>query len=306
MKFLQKFKSLARAIYHILVRLDNIQLALGRIELRQLEVNKGQSFNSYEFKVFSQWGDDGLIQYLINTVPIEKKIFIEFGVENFTESNCRFLLQNNNWAGMVIDGSASNIDYIKQDEIYWKFNLKAEQNFIDKDNINFLIKKNGIIGDVGILSIDIDGNDYWVWESLDIINPRIVICEYNSIWGKDLSITVPYDPNFNRTSAHYSNLYFGASIVALNNLAKSKGYALIGSNSSGNNLFFVRADLLNNLKVVYPEDTWIKSQFRESVDESGRLTHLSHEDGLVLLADMPLVNLEDNNQYSVRNLLLQT
>ena len=117
-----------------------------------------------EFKVFSQFGDDGIIQYLVNRVeiPAGRRRFIEFGVENYRESNTRFLLLNNNWSGLILDGSAENINSIKNDQIYWKHELTAVHSFIDRDNINELIAANGFAGEVGILSIDIDGNDYWI------------------------------------------------------------------------------------------------------------------------------------------------
>src|SRR4051794_40305958 len=76
-----------------------------------------------EFSVFSQFGDDGIVQYLIHHLKIQPQTFIEFGVENYTESNTRFLLINNQWRGLVIDGSKENVDYIKNDTIYWKYKL---------------------------------------------------------------------------------------------------------------------------------------------------------------------------------------
>lgn len=283
-------------------RLQKIQQSLGRIENVQLKILNPKDFCEYEYQVYSQWGEDGLIQYLINRVVIENLIFIEFGVEKYTESNTRFLLINNNWSGLVIDGSEQNIQYIKNDPIYWRYNLKAECAFIDKDNINSLIKKNGISGDIGLLSIDIDGNDYWIWNAIDVVNPRVVVCEYNSLWGDTEAVTTPYSPTFFRTSIHSSNLYYGASIVALTNLAISKGYSLIGSNKAGNNIFFVRNDLLKDIKELTPQNAWIQSQFRESRDQEGRLTFLSYRDRLMELADMPLVNLADGKEYKIKTI----
>lgn len=280
-------------------RLQKIQQSLGRIEDRQLVMHNQDGFAENEYQVYSQWGEDGLIQYLIRKIEIERHIFIEFGVEKYTESNTRFLLINNNWSGLVIDGSEHNIQYIKNDPIYWRHNIKAERAFIDKENINTIIKRNGILGDIGLLSVDIDGNDYWVWEAIDVVNPRVVICEYNSLWGNKESVTIPYAPTFFRTEAHPSNLYYGASIVALTNLANSKGYSLVGSNKAGNNVFFVRNDLLNGLKVVTPLAAWTQSQFRESRNAAGELTMLSFADRLTVVADMPLVNLSDGKQYKV-------
>ena len=283
-------------------RLQKIQQSLGRIENSQLTMLNLRSFCEYEFQVYSQWGEDGLIQYLIHKVAIDRPILVEFGVQKYTESNTRFLLINNNWSGLVIDGTEQNIQYIKNDPIYWRHNLKAEHAFIDKDNINSLIKRNGISGDIGLLSVDIDGNDYWIWEAINVVNPRIVICEYNSLWGNKLAVTIPYSQTFFRTDSHYSNLYYGASIVALTNLANAKGYSLVGSNSAGNNVFFVRNDLLGNLNVVTPEAAWVQSQFRESRNATGELTMLAFADRLAEVADMPLINLSDGKQYKVREI----
>lgn len=257
----------------------------------------------YEFKIFSQWGEDGIIQFLISNIEIESKLFIEFGVENYRESNTRFLLINNNWSGLVFDGTRRNIDYIRSDSIYWKYNLKADCAFINRENINNLISRNGLSGEIGLLSVDIDGNDYWVWEAINVINPCIVVCEYNSLWGCKNAVTTPYDPNFVREKKHFSNLYYGASIKALNQLANSKGYSLVGGNSAGNNAFFVRNDLLDDIiKSVSVEDAWVQSQFRESRDEKGNLTFLSFDERRELLAEMPLIDIETNLQIKVREL----
>jgi hypothetical protein len=230
---------------------------------------------------------------LLRYVKIQRKIFVEFGVENYTESNTRFLLVNNNWSGLVIDGSAENVNYLKKDPIYWRHNLKAVQAFIDKDNINGVLFDNGISGDIGILSIDIDGNDYWVWQAIDVVNPAIVIIEYNSRFGKDKAVTIPYDPAFVRSKAHYSMLYAGASLKALYNLGKSKGYLFVGCNSAGNNAFFVRQDLKHScIKELTLEEGYIASQFRESRDEKGNLTYLSAEKVEQILFSLPLVDVD--------------
>jgi hypothetical protein len=302
MRFLERIINFIRLINSIDGRLQKIQQSLGRIENRLLAIQNPGKFNDHEYQVYSQWGEDGLIQYLINRVAIERPIFIEFGVEKYIESNTRFLLINNNWSGLVIDGSEENIHYIKNDPVYWRHNLKAECAFIDKLNINELIKQNGIAGDIGLLSIDIDGNDYWIWDSITVVNPCIVVCEYNSLWGAELAVTTPYDPAFIRNRSHYSNLYYGASIAALTKLAHTKGYSLAGSNRSGNNVFFVRNDLLENVKVASAREAWVQFQFREARNKSGQLAFLPFEERLKELADMPLVNLADGKQYRIGEL----
>jgi hypothetical protein len=271
-------------------RINRIQEALGRIEQRQ--VAQCSSVQQAEFRVFSQWGEDGIIQYLLQHVPADRKIFVEFGVENYTESNTRFLLTNNQWSGMVIDGSAENIDYVRRDPIYWATNLKAVHSFITSENINALLSDNGVAGDIGLLSVDIDGNDYWVWKAIDTIAPRIVICEYNSHFGFSAEVTTPYDKSFVRDSAHFSKIYYGASIAALTSLAASKGYSLVASNSVGNNIFFVRNDLLGSLQVLTPEQAYRPAQFREYHDESGHLTFDDFEERLRKIEHLPLYDLK--------------
>ena len=278
-------------------RITRIQEALGRIEQRQIE--QCSDFRKAEFRVFSQWGEDGLIQYLIRRVPVARPIFVEFGVENYTESNTRFLLTNNHWAGLIIDGSAENIAYVRRDPIYWATNLKAENAFITRENINDLISRNGVAGDIGLLSIDIDGNDYWIFEKIDVISPRIIICEYNSHFGPTAKVTTPYDPSFTREAAHFSKIYYGASIAALNSLALRKGYSLVASNSAGNNVVFVRSDLLGGLSVLTPQEAYVRAQFREFHDETGRLTFYDFEQRLEKIQHLPVYDLDRDQVMSI-------
>ena len=258
--------------------------------IRQL--NEIKNLSDVEFKAFSQWGEDGIIQHLIERVPIKNKNFIEFGVENYIESNTRFLLINNNWKGLVLDGSRNHIDFIKNDSIYWRHDLTAKCRFITRENINETLASSGFKDDIGLLSIDIDGNDYWVWKKIDVIRPRIVICEYNSVFGCEYPITVPYNADFIRTKAHYSNLYYGASLAALCQLATRKGYDFVGSNSTGSNAFFVRNDLQHGLRTLSAAEGYIESKVRESRSKSGELTFLSGADRLQLVRELSVHDIE--------------
>lgn len=268
--------------------------------LSELNRNKSsKNIQDYEFKVFSQNGEDGIIQFLIQNTEIKNKIFVEFGVETYKEANTKFLLLNNGWSGLIIDGDKDAMEKIASSDLHWKYDLKSIGNFITKDNINEIIKSAGIEGEIGLLSVDIDGNDYWVFENIDCINPQILIMEYNSMFGDIHKISVPYDENFVRSQKHYSNIYYGASIAALCDIANKKGYDLVGSNSFGNNLFFIRHDC-NKLKIkLTPKEAYVKSKFRESRDENGKLTFLSHKEGLELIKNEPVVNIEDKKTYSI-------
>lgn len=257
-------------------------------------LNEVGSLSEVEFKVYSQWGEDGIIQYLVNKIEIPFKTFVEFGVEDYKESNTRFLLINNNWNGLVIEMNSEYVDIIKKDEIYYKYNLIAENSYITRDNINSTLEANNIIGDIGLLSVDIDGNDYWIWERINVISPRIVICEFNAIFPKDKAYTIPYSDDFFRTNAHYSNLYYGASLKAFYNLAIKKGYKFVGTNSVCTNAFFVREDIVGDIKTFELKDYKFESKIRESRDINGNLTYLKGEERLKEIKGMKIFNLETN------------
>lgn len=251
-----------------------------------------RDLSDVEFRVFSQWGEDGIIDWLVGKIALPNHRFIEFGVENFAEANCRFLLQNRNWRGLVFDGSESNMRALRNERLFWMHDLTAQARFITAENINSLIKDAGFAGPLGILSIDIDGNDYWVWKSIDCVDPAIVICEYNPILGDTLPIVVPYAPDFQRLKAHHSGLYFGASIEALKRLAAQKGYTFVGTNSNGINAFFVRNDLAEPVVASLGRIRAFPSRHRDSRDLNGELTFVGGTDRLKLIADRPALNVE--------------
>jgi hypothetical protein len=248
-----------------------------------------------EYRVFSQFGDDGIIQFLVDYLEIETKTFIEFGVQIYEECNTRFLLENNNWRGLVIDSSEEYMTRLKQEEVYWRCDLKAVSAFVDKDNINSLISENRMDGEIGLLHIDIDGNDYHVWKAITVVSPVIAIVEYNSVFGSDNAWTVPYDPKFHRTQRHHSNLFFGASLLSLCDLAKEKKYSFIGCNSAGNNAYFVRNDKLRNLCVKTPKEGYVCSAFRESRNCAGEFTYVSGTDRMGLLKGLEVWNTRTGN-----------
>lgn len=275
------------------VRLDEIKINQGIVLSNLNRSRTSRNIKDYEFRVFSQWGEDGIIQHLVNTIEIRNRTFIEFGVEDFFESNCRFLLMKDDWKGFVIDGSASNIQRLKDAYFYWKHHLVAVHSFITRENINELLAGSGFDEDLGILSIDLDGNDYYVLDAITDFRPRILICEFNSAFGGTRKISIPYQADFQRTRAHHSNLYWGASLAAMTHLAAIKGYALVGTNTASNNAFYVRNDLLNDkLEVLSVEDAYAPSNYRESRDEHGRLSYLAADQRLHAIQGLPVFDVE--------------
>jgi hypothetical protein len=262
-------------------------IILNAKKLINSQKNLSGAINEYEFSAFSQWGEDGIINFLIQNLDIKSKIFIEFGVENYLESNTRFLLINRNWSGLIFDMSKENISEIKKHYYYWRHDLRAEIATITAENINDLIEKNGFKKPIGLLSIDIDGNDYWVWKNLEILDPEIVVIEYNYRFGSKKSLTIPYDPGFDRRKAHSSMVYYGASLKALVKLAEKKDMKLVATNLAGNNAFFVKEKLLNNIvKEVKISECFREGKFREARDLKGQLLYLSKEEEIKIFQEM--------------------
>ncbi|MGF1634996.1 MAG: hypothetical protein ACFCVE_14170 [Phycisphaerae bacterium] len=274
----------------------NMQEAVGRIEARQTDTpvtDPGpEDLQSREFRVFSQWGEDGIIKHLMRHAVVPRKVFVEFGVEDYTEANTRFLLTAANWSGLVMDGDAANIQRICSSHDYWTHNLKAQHAFITAENINQLLHEAGVTGKIGLLSVDVDGMDYWIWRAIDAIEPAIVVCEYNHRFGSEQSVTVPYDPAFNRRDAHHSLIYYGASIRALVELADEKDYAFLGCGSHGLNAFFVhRGAMTPALREVSVEEGFVPGQFCETHDEAGNRVRTTLAQEQAQLAKLPLVDL---------------
>lgn len=270
------------------VKLLNAKILSQQNRMAQEEIL--HNLNKAEFKVFSQWGDDGIIQFLVDYLEPENHLFIEFGVENYEEANSRLLMINNCWKGLVMDSSQEHINHIRKSDVYWKYQLEAMPAFVNRNNINNLLQTYLKGSQADLMIIDIDGNDYWIWEAIDVTNPTIVIVEYNSIFGCDRAITIPYKDDFIRTQSHYSNLYYGASLPALFHLAQQKGYQLIACNSNGNNAYFVRADKMKKLKALEPSQAFRFASFRESRTVDHQLSYLNVEAAQQLLSGLPVYN----------------
>lgn len=263
-------------------------------------MNRGKRFpqiHDAAFQVFSQFGEDGIIQHLIERVPIENDLFIEFGVEDYRESNTRFLLQYSNGRGVIADAEPGARTFLDAKGLYGWHEISFVQSFITVENINELFRP--WAGDIGLISIDVDGVDYYLWEALEVVSPRIVVIEYQSTFGPDLPISVPYRPDFVRREHHWSMMCAGASLSALTHLARRKGYALVGT-SGVHNAFFVRRDVLGDLPEIAPEEAYVAVRYRESRDREGRSTYLtSMEERRREMRDAEVVNVVTGERMTV-------
>jgi len=234
------------------IKMDLNSLLVSR-EIKEKGLSQKQVLKNSEFKIYSQNGEDGIINYIFSKIDFTNKTFIEFGIENGRECNTANLSINNGWNGLLIDGDKKSIQeansYYNNKITLMPNQVKIMNRFITKDNINKIFTEAGINGEIDLLSIDIDGNDYWVLEAINAVKPRVIIAEYNAAFGAERSITIKYDPKFQRYDKDKTGMYFGVSLTALAKLAKTKGYVLIGCESTGCNAFFVRKDIAKKSKL---------------------------------------------------------
>lgn len=196
------------------------------------------------FRVFSQFEEDGYLLYLAAVLELEPKIFLDIGAADGISSNCANLALNLGWHGLFIEGDPEKIERGKRfyashpDTNFYPPVFK--QAFITAENINEVVSGAGFSGTIGICSIDIDGNDCWVWKALEVVSPAVVVVETQIDFGMR-NIAVPYNRGHRYPGKHPD--YYGASVVAMQSLATKKGYRLVGANRFGINLIFVRNDV---------------------------------------------------------------
>jgi hypothetical protein len=240
--------------------------------------------NAYELSVHSQNGEDGILFFLFSLLGSANRCFVEFGIGDGRQCNTANLSLNFGWSGLLLEVDGQKAAAAQK---YYQALLGSTQQQVcvrvarvTAENINQLLAANKMTGEIDLLSIDIDGNDYWVWQAITVIQPRVVVIEYNASFGPFASVTVDYDPNFDRFAKHSTGYYHGASLTALAKLAQNKGYILAGCDSSGTNAFFVRQDVAaNKIEPISVADAFFPSFHRS-------LT-MSQEEQVQQVAHMP-------------------
>jgi len=239
-------------------RLDRIEQALARIQtlaeksyarerriepgveavLRKLYLDPAalpfpQQLTAHRFRLFSQNQEDGMTLDLLRRVDARNHRFVELG-SGLSGGNSAVLAAELGWSGLMVDGSATHIAQVQR-----RFpGVTAASTWITAEGVNDLISQHGFGGDLGLLSIDLDGNDYWVWNAITVCDPDVVVVEYNSMFGPDRAVTIPYDPAFSRGQHRF--IYYGTSLAALASLARKKGYRLVAVEPTGVNAYFLR------------------------------------------------------------------
>ena len=210
------------------------------------------------FSLSSQNEEDGIIHAIFDTVGDGSRRFVEIGAGT-NGGNSGFLASECGWSGMMLEANEDRLSKLKMH--FEPLGITCLGNWVARENINDFIRDSGCEGEIDLLSIDIDGNDYWIWEAITACSPRLVIIEYNSLFGPDRAVVVPYDPEFDRhqvaNSIEGGNLYyFGSSLQALNELAKQKGYRLILTEPRGVNAFFLRNDVGQEIPACDPSSAY--------------------------------------------------
>ena len=197
------------------------------------------------FRVYSQTDDDGILLYIFSLIGFTNKLLLDVAFATPYGANSTNLICNWGFSGLLVEGNRQNIESSNKFFSFHPdtcvFPPKVLCHWVTADNINELLVDNGMNGDIDLFSLDIDGMDYWLWKKMTVVRPRVVIIETQTFWGPERSVTVPYNPKFNRSNIHPD--YFGASIQAFVKLGREKGYRLVGCNRFGFNIIFVRNDI---------------------------------------------------------------
>lgn len=202
-----------------------------------------KKLNKYEYQVFSQSGEDGIINEIFKRIGTAGKTFVEFGASNGTENNSLNLLFQR-WSGLWIEQHPPHMETIRKNHAEFLSNgkLQLAERFVTAETIESIFREANVPTDPDLLSVDIDGNDYWVWKAIKSFKPRVVCIEYNPHFRPPIKWVMKYDPKF----LGKGTTYYGASLASMTELGHQKGYSLVGCNFSGVNAFFVRDDLVKD------------------------------------------------------------
>ena len=296
--------------YNLTKKFENLKIQIAKNFFFNLELNLEniKDIDQTNYKVFSQNGEDGIIQYLIKTLKLNHIKFVEIGTEDYSESNTRYIFQTMRCDGLIID-PLKNLETIVRKNIpeFWKNKLTIINKFVTPENINSLLDNNNFQNNIDLFSLDIDGIDYWIIKKLKKNISKIFVAEYNPYFGPDLEITVPNINNFNRTSYHHSNLCWGVSLKSLIKIMIEKNYTFVGSNDLRNNAFFVSNDHIDKIKIkkLNLENLFefTNATYRESRDQNGNLSFIEPKKILHEIKDCEVIDLKSDKLVKIRELL---
>ena len=298
-----------------------IRKILDRLFLRKfddLKIQKGQLFEKYLdsnlknitsldqcfFKVFSQDTEDGIIQFLLKSLKINNVKFVGIGTQDYSESNTRYLYETMRCDGLIIDPFPNLKSKVNSILRLWKNTLSIHNEFINSKNVNDVLKKYSFEKNIDIFSIDIDGIDYWILDSLPEKISKIFVIEYNPYFGPEKEISTPNIDNFDRFKYHPTGFCWGASLKAIVNLMEKKGYTLIGTNRMHMNSFFVLKELAEKINIKKPDINNL-SEFTDvkfNVLKTSKKKYASFSDVEKLIKDLKVFDLKTNKLKKIEEL----
>ena len=236
------YQSINAQIEQILLRLKFRDLARSGAEMPE--------FADIEFRCYSQNGEDGILHYIFSLIGTTNRRVVEICAGDGIECNAANLLVNHGWQGLLIDGDAEQLargrDFYSTCRTTWVSPPTLLNAWVTAENVNALVAGQGFTGPIDLLSMDIDGNDYWVWTALACVSPRVVVLEFNAGCGPERSVSMSYAPDY-RVDLAAPLHRCGASLPAFVKVARQKGYRLVGIQSLGFNAFFVKDGLGESL-----------------------------------------------------------
>ena len=259
-----------------------------------------KSLDQTYFKVFSQNYEDGIIDYLLQSLEIKKVKFVEIGTQDYSESNTRFLFEKNSTKGLIIDGHPNLKTEVSKILKIWRGHLQVHNEYIDSENILDILNKYSFDYDLDLFSLDIDGIDYWILKKIKPKTSKIIVAEYNPFFGDKYEITVPNIKNFDRKKYHYSHLCWGMSLRALISLMKKKDYTFVGTNELLNNGFFVSNIYMKkiSLETINTDDLsrFTNAQYMDSRDKAGQLNYIKPSKIIDEIKECEIIDISDDEK----------
>lgn len=236
-------------------------------------------FRETGFRVYSQCDEDGLLLYVFSLIGTTDKRLVDVAFANPEGANTTNLICNWGWHGVLVHADNTALT---DSGIFFGAHPdtmivppKMISQWVTAENINILASECGLAGGIDFFSLDIDGVDYWIWKALEVVRPRVVVVECQTMWGPEKSVTVPYRPDFDRLKGHPD--FFGASLNAFVKLGREKGYRLVGCNRFGYNAIFIINGVGEEFfPEIQPEECFRGEQSDLREQRSKRLSSVEH------------------------------
>ena len=291
---ISNIKSIYRSLLSEIDR-NYIQTSILATRIQRINYSMFNDLRQAELKVFSQNGEDGIIDYCLETIGLKDINFLELGSSDFVECNSRFCNLIRNSGTYLVDSKMDIKKLTKNfEDRFINSKIYCKNTWVSKDNINNIIREAKTkLGRINVLSIDLDGNDYWIIKSIIDLDFDLIIVEYNPTLSANLPVSVPYDPNFDRTKKHFTWKYYGATLEAYVEHLKKRNFKFIGATTQGTNAFFVNNVHASKFqKVIKSVEVYKNVSSREARNREGILSFKSIEEERELIRDLHLEKTE--------------